>query len=603
MRTHAQKPVTTTQTSMGNTPLPGHIRFLPRAETNSTPIPAGQQLFRDPAGPGPAVAPSIVHGVLRSPGQSLPAHVQQQMERGLGHNFGDVRVHTDQRASASAQEVSAHAYTVGRQIVFSAGRFEPATPQGRELLAHELTHAAEHPYGAPTPSGDLRISSPAEPAEQHAVNVSKGRAGTASIASAQPTLFRTPDPVQAPPTPTPAPAPVPLANISVNHDRVTVPPVAGLAFAASPMPTTATGVNFSLVGDNATIASGTSISSTGAITVAAGQAGGSAHVQAVQTITAPDGSSTTSTMTAPFNFNAIPSGISSTSASPGSSTSLYGGNFTHTFSSPGGGQTALERSRVNEMFPAASGRTLALTGPIGSLSITVNDPDAATSGWDLDSSGDMLAADHVTWANTFSARPFVANASNPTPTNTLPQALTATQNFRNLTYPDRTYGATVVASTTHRRAFEERNNQIKAVTSANATGINEEVEEDYVGPTIFRRAAASPTSIPVVAPTPRGGSAPTPTTSTITVDAEGQAATPTFTIQSPNLGCTITRAGVLTPGTTAGIVTVRAGNRTNYDEVTVTLTPLPAPAPAPSPTPDAGTPESAPPNEAPDAAP
>ena len=179
----------------------------------------------------------------------------------------------------------------------------------------------------------------------------------------------------------------------------------------------------------------------------------------------------------------------------------------------------------------------------------------------------MAGPDHVTWSKNTSARPFIANASNPTPTNTLPLALTATQNFRNLTFPAQTYGAAAVVSTTHRRAFEERNNRISAVTSAN----NEEVVEDYEGPTVFRRCSASPDTIPVNCPAPPGGTAPAATISTITVDTEGQAADPTFSIRPPNLGCAITPAGELTPGATAGRVTVRVGDSANYDEATVTV--------------------------------
>ncbi|MCG6861009.1 MAG: hypothetical protein LJE70_07000 [Chromatiaceae bacterium] len=303
--------------------------------------------------------------------------------------------------------------------------------------------------------------------------------------------------------------------------------------------------------------------------MAAGQTGGRARVEAWQNATAPDGSSLVSTSpeTATFNFTAIPSGITSTSVSPGGSATMYGGDFTHRFSSAGGGQTALERSHVNELFPGASGTALNITGQLGTVSTTVNSPDSASAGWDLDSSGEMVAPDIVDWGHHLSARPFVVNASNPSPNHTLPQALTATQNFRNLTFPGQTYGAAAVASTTHRRAIEDRNDQLKAVTSVNS----EEVVEDYAGPTVFRRCRATPDSIPVAGPASSGGTATATTTSTITVDAEGQAATPTYSIRPPDLGCMITPSGVLTPGTTAGTVTVRVGDSANFDETTVTL--------------------------------
>src|SRR6185369_1733155 len=55
----------------------------------------------------------------------------------------DVRVHSDSSAERSARDMNAAAYTVGNHIVFSSGRFEPETPEGRRLLAHELTHVVQ----------------------------------------------------------------------------------------------------------------------------------------------------------------------------------------------------------------------------------------------------------------------------------------------------------------------------------------------------------------------------------------------------------------------------------------------------------------------------
>jgi hypothetical protein len=54
-----------------------------------------------------------------------------------------VRVHTDERAAASARSVDAHAYTVGSHIAFDRGRYAPGTPSGRALIAHELAHVVQ----------------------------------------------------------------------------------------------------------------------------------------------------------------------------------------------------------------------------------------------------------------------------------------------------------------------------------------------------------------------------------------------------------------------------------------------------------------------------
>jgi hypothetical protein len=65
------------------------------------------------------------------------------MERHLGADFGGVRVHTDGRAAESARSVGAAAYTVGRDIVFDRGAYDPTSTKGQRLLAHELTHVVQ----------------------------------------------------------------------------------------------------------------------------------------------------------------------------------------------------------------------------------------------------------------------------------------------------------------------------------------------------------------------------------------------------------------------------------------------------------------------------
>ena len=88
-------------------------------------------------------APPIVHDVLRSPGQPLDAVTRASMEPRFGHDFGRVRVHTDDEAAEAARSVGALAFTVGRNLVFGAGQYSPNGARGRRLLAHELTHVVQ----------------------------------------------------------------------------------------------------------------------------------------------------------------------------------------------------------------------------------------------------------------------------------------------------------------------------------------------------------------------------------------------------------------------------------------------------------------------------
>jgi Domain of unknown function (DUF4157) len=92
---------------------------------------------------GQIAAPSIVHEAVRSPGQSLNATTRAFMASRFGNDFSQVRVHTDGEAADAARAVRARAYTIGRDIVFGAGQYAPATRDGKQLLAHELTHVMQ----------------------------------------------------------------------------------------------------------------------------------------------------------------------------------------------------------------------------------------------------------------------------------------------------------------------------------------------------------------------------------------------------------------------------------------------------------------------------
>ncbi len=106
----------------------------------------------------PSVVPPLVHDVLHSPGQPLDSATRSYMEPRFGHDFSQVRVHTDERAAQSAQAVNALAYTVGRDVVFGAGQYAPGTTAGKGLLAHELTHTIQQSQGWAT--GMAKASSP-----------------------------------------------------------------------------------------------------------------------------------------------------------------------------------------------------------------------------------------------------------------------------------------------------------------------------------------------------------------------------------------------------------------------------------------------------------
>jgi peptidoglycan hydrolase-like protein with peptidoglycan-binding domain len=122
---------------------------------------------------GSRVAPPVVHDVLSSTGQPLEAGARAFFEPRFGHDFSQVRVHTGTTATAAAQAVNARAFTVGKNIVFGAGGYQPQTPDGKRLLAHELAHTIQQ--GAATPTDgraqvDGRESQNGTIAHQHIAN-------------------------------------------------------------------------------------------------------------------------------------------------------------------------------------------------------------------------------------------------------------------------------------------------------------------------------------------------------------------------------------------------------------------------------------------------
>ncbi|MEH1128257.1 DUF4157 domain-containing protein [Micromonospora sp. CPCC 206061] len=89
--------------------------------------------------PGPAITSPSGNG-----GRSLDPATQGRMEGRLGTDLSAVRIHPESPAPA---RLGAVAFTVGTDIVFAPGRYQPATAPGARLLAHELTHVVQQAGG------------------------------------------------------------------------------------------------------------------------------------------------------------------------------------------------------------------------------------------------------------------------------------------------------------------------------------------------------------------------------------------------------------------------------------------------------------------------
>jgi Domain of unknown function (DUF4157) len=113
-------------------------------------------------------APLIVDQVLNSPGKPLDRETRAFFEARFGHDFSQVRIHTDGQASDSAKLVKANAYTVGNHLAFASGFYSPQSLEGKKLLAHELAHAVQQSQTRPLGTESLQISEPGDAWERRA---------------------------------------------------------------------------------------------------------------------------------------------------------------------------------------------------------------------------------------------------------------------------------------------------------------------------------------------------------------------------------------------------------------------------------------------------
>src|SRR5438309_861408 len=99
----------------------------------------------DPSEPMERDADRAADRVMRQAPPSFPmaGPARQQMESGFGQSFDGVRVHRDGAAAGLADSISARAFTLGNDVFFGAGQYQPHTPDGRRLIAHEFAHVVQ----------------------------------------------------------------------------------------------------------------------------------------------------------------------------------------------------------------------------------------------------------------------------------------------------------------------------------------------------------------------------------------------------------------------------------------------------------------------------
>ena len=95
-------------------------------------------------GQWPASAQQGGAGQIGSAGSALPDSVRSAMEAQLGADFSDVKILNN---SCLPNSIGARAFTSGTDIHFASGAYDPHSPAGKKLLAHELTHVVQQKQG------------------------------------------------------------------------------------------------------------------------------------------------------------------------------------------------------------------------------------------------------------------------------------------------------------------------------------------------------------------------------------------------------------------------------------------------------------------------
>ncbi|MBW6435157.1 DUF4157 domain-containing protein [Actinoplanes hulinensis] len=131
-----------------------------------------------------ATAAPSPKNIVSGAGQPLDVSVRREVEERLGYDFGQVRLHTDRDADALATLVGADAVTVGTDVFFRAGAYQPDGVDGQRLLVHELLHTVQDPHGLGVlrvGRGDGAVSLPADPAERAAEEGASHPEGAADV--------------------------------------------------------------------------------------------------------------------------------------------------------------------------------------------------------------------------------------------------------------------------------------------------------------------------------------------------------------------------------------------------------------------------------------
>ncbi|MGH2602152.1 MAG: DUF4157 domain-containing protein [Dehalococcoidia bacterium] len=136
--------------------------------------PVFRSALPDVAEPGAVQRSTAAEAMTASEGQALPPLVRRSMEHLFRMDLASVRVHSGPRAARATGAVAARAMAHGTDIYLPGGVGE--SPRGGEmpLLAHELTHVAQHlGHRPPSAMPSLTLARRSAPEEHDADQIER----------------------------------------------------------------------------------------------------------------------------------------------------------------------------------------------------------------------------------------------------------------------------------------------------------------------------------------------------------------------------------------------------------------------------------------------
>lgn len=97
----------------------------------------------------PTIAERIANPAI---GETLPVGTRARFTQSFGHSFSDLQIHHDASADDLARALDARAFAAGDHLFFRSGEYEPESPDGLRLLAHEAAHTFANSASSHAPS-------------------------------------------------------------------------------------------------------------------------------------------------------------------------------------------------------------------------------------------------------------------------------------------------------------------------------------------------------------------------------------------------------------------------------------------------------------------